>query len=77
MKVIEVIIRNAKVPWSAEVNEIAQQSIQVKHPIAQTILNHSLKVSKKIILNKYDLLVEWVDALDVSSLTESYLSFIF
>uniref|UniRef100_T1HS01 Rod_C domain-containing protein n=1 Tax=Rhodnius prolixus TaxID=13249 RepID=T1HS01_RHOPR len=66
MKVIEVIIRNAKVPWSAEVNEIAQQSIQVKHPIAQTILNHSLKVSKKIILNKYDLLVEWVDALDMT-----------
>uniref|UniRef100_A0A023F032 Putative kinetochore component n=2 Tax=Triatoma infestans TaxID=30076 RepID=A0A023F032_TRIIF len=68
MKVTEVIIRNAKVPWSAEVNEIAQKAVQVKHPLAQTILNHSYKVSKKIILNKYDLLVEWVDSPDMTIL---------
>ena len=61
------MLREATVPWSAEVEDLAESAIKINHTLSSEVYTHRNTAAKKLVLKKYGLPTN-VDLSNVSSL---------
>jgi hypothetical protein len=67
MESIVIMLREATVPWSVEVEELAQSAYKMNHPLSAEVYVHRNTAAKKLVLKKYGLPVN-IDLTNVSTL---------